>query len=61
MRVARTELLASSPFLRLFFVFFERERKAGTALLSLGDAAGGASEADEQRFLEELPLRLTIL
>jgi hypothetical protein len=39
--------------LRLFFVFFERERKAGTALFSLSDAVGSTSEADEQRFLEE--------
>jgi hypothetical protein len=45
------------PSLRLFFVFFERERKAGTALLSLGDAVGGDSEAGEQRFMEEPPPR----
>jgi hypothetical protein len=43
--------------LYLFFVFFERERKAGTALLSLGDAVGGISEADKQRIMEESPPR----
>ena len=53
MRGSRTDFLASSPFLRLFFVFFERERKAGTALLSLCDAVGITSGADEQRFMEE--------
>jgi hypothetical protein len=43
--------------LRLFFVFFQRERKAGAALLSLGDAVGGSSEDDEQPFMEEPPPR----
>jgi hypothetical protein len=43
-----------SPFLRLFFVFFERERKDWAAMLSLGDAVGDTSEAGEQRFVEEL-------
>jgi hypothetical protein len=37
MRGIQTEFLASSLFLRLFFACFERERKAGAALLSLGD------------------------
>jgi hypothetical protein len=54
---SRTEFPVSSPFLRLFFVFFERERKAGTTSLSLSDAVGGTSEADERRFMEEPPPR----
>jgi hypothetical protein len=43
--------------LRLFFVFLERERKAGAAFLSLCDAVGSTSGADEQRFMEESPPR----
>ena len=34
-RELRVSCLEEGPFLRLFFVFFERERKAGTALLSV--------------------------
>jgi len=36
MREGRIELAAPPPFLRLFFIFFEQERKAEAALLSLG-------------------------
>jgi hypothetical protein len=43
----------SFPFLRLFYVFFEQERKDGPALLSLGDGVEDISKADEQRFVEE--------
>ena len=57
MRERRTEFFLLSPFLRLFFVFFEQERKVGTALPSLRDAVGSTSEADEQRFMEESPSR----
>jgi hypothetical protein len=57
MRGCRTEFPASSPFVRLFFVFFQRERKAGAALLFLGHAVGGTSEADEHRLIEEQPPR----
>jgi hypothetical protein len=37
MREGRIEFAAPPPFLRLFFVFSEQERKAEAALLSLGD------------------------
>jgi hypothetical protein len=57
MRGTRTDFFASSPFLRLFFVFFEQERIVGAALPSLRDAVGSTSEADEQRFMEESPSR----
>jgi hypothetical protein len=43
--------------LRLFFVFFERERKPEAALMSLGDADEDTSKADEPRYMEELPPR----
>jgi hypothetical protein len=57
MRRSRTDFFASPPFLRLFFVFFERERKAGTALFSLCDAVRNTSEAGKQHFMEESPPR----
>jgi hypothetical protein len=41
----------------MFFVFFERERTDGAALLSLGDAVGDISESGEQRIVEESPPR----
>jgi hypothetical protein len=39
--------------MRLFFVFFERERKYETGFLSFDDAVEDSTEADEQRFMEE--------
>jgi hypothetical protein len=43
--------------MRLLFVFFQKDRKAGAALLSLCDAVGSTSEAVEKRFVEEPPPR----
>ena len=56
-RVSRTDFLTSPSSLRLFFVFFERERKAGAVLLSLIDAVWSTSGVGKQRFMEEPPPR----
>jgi hypothetical protein len=45
---SRTEFPASSPCLNLFFIFFERESKAGAALLSLGDALEFSAQSTPQ-------------
>jgi hypothetical protein len=37
MQEGRIAIAASPPFLRLFFVFFQQERKAEAALLFLSD------------------------
>jgi hypothetical protein len=43
--------------LHLFFVIFEQQRKAGNALLTLGDAVRETSKADLSRNMEETPPR----